>query len=148
MTTKLSKLDLHLRSRRHSLYFCVSLERKEKPQCPSTLHGHYTEVTQRVLYFSLLLYLFTPLPIAREKAKITGTNERGNACLSYLLRRWCSPLHCPWVLSISGKEARRSADCRGCYVKYFRHRPRREIPVYPSLVLCFRTTLCSPINRR
>lgn len=52
MTTKLSKLDLHLRSRRHSLYFCVSLERKEKPQCPSTLHGHYTEVTQRVLYFS------------------------------------------------------------------------------------------------
>lgn len=50
MTTKLSKLDLHLRSRRHSLYFCVF--GKEKPQCPSTLHGHYTEVTQRVLYFS------------------------------------------------------------------------------------------------
>lgn len=40
MTTKLSKLDLHLRSRRHSLYFCV-FGKKEKSQCPSTLHGHY-----------------------------------------------------------------------------------------------------------
>lgn len=37
--------------------------------------------------FLSLFYLFTPLPIAREKAKITGTNEKkkkkkGNACLS------------------------------------------------------------------
>lgn len=144
MTTKLSKLDLHLRSRRHSLYFCVF--GKEKPQCPSTLHGHYTEVTQRVLYFSRFS-IFSHRCLLQER-KQRSQERMKKAMPIYLLCRWCSPLHCPWVLSISGKEARRSADYRGCYVKYFRHRPRREIPVYPSLVLCFRTTLCSPINRR
>lgn len=84
MTTKLSKLDLHLRSRRHSLYFCVF--GKEKPQCPSTLHGHYTEVTQRVLYFSRFS-IFSHRCLLQERKqrsqeRMKKKKKKGNACLS------------------------------------------------------------------
>lgn len=122
-----------------------------KHLAPATLqHSH-----KHKIYFSIFLCLFFFLPLSlflthhRLYARyICNDHKEQNQKIKLCVPTGRSPLQCPWVLSISGKEARLSADCRGCCVRFSRPHPRSGRSVCPSIVICYRTTRYSRTNRR
>lgn len=125
-----------------------------KHLAPVTLqHSHKHKISFSVLslFFSLSLSLslsFLSLPVCKiycNNHKKQNLERQSCVCV-----HGCrSPLQCPWVLSISGKEARLLVDCRGCCVRSSRPRPRSERSAYPSIVIFYRLpTPYFQINRR
>lgn len=97
---------------------------------------------------SLPLYLSDHCLYTRHR-NITKSRTKEQEKKSCVCAHGRSPLQCPWVLSISGKQARPSADCRGCCVRYSRPRPRPGRPACPpSIVIFYKPTPYTRTKRR
>ena len=116
-----------------------------KHLAPATLqHSHKHKIYLFFLSFSSSLSLITAC--MQDIFVMITKNRIKRRKLCVLTGR--SPLQCPWVLSISGKEARPSADYQGCCVRFSRPHPRSGRPVCPSIVISYRLTRYFRTNRR
>jgi hypothetical protein len=141
-------------------YCCVSKD-VSNGQAPCT--GHLAALTLKhkiylcfsvsislFLSFSLTLLLSYSLTLLSLLVRKTYCNDHKmqNQKTKLCVPTGHSPLQCPWVLSISGKEVKLSADCQGCCVRFSRPRPRPGRPACLSIVIFYRPTPCSPTSRR
>lgn len=146
MTNHDDFLDSHVRSCKHIIIAASrGISAMPKHLAPATLqHSHKHKIYLSVL--SLFLSLISP-PVC--KIYCNNHKEQNLKRQNCVCAHGCrSPLQCPWVLSISGKEARPSADCQGCCVRFSRPRPRSGRSAYPSIVIFCRPTPYSQTNRR
>lgn len=141
-------LDSHVRSCKHIIIAASrGISAMPKHLAPATLqHSHKHKI---YLFLSCLSFSFSlsyHCLYARYIVTITKSRIKRSCVCAHGCR---SPLQCPWVLSISGKEARPLADCRECCVRFSRPRPRSGRSVYPSIVIFYRLpTPYSQTNRR
>lgn len=143
--------DLHVRSCKHVYYHCVSRDgRNAQALCTDHLAA-LTQASSIYLSISLSIYLyfsFVSLPVCKTYRNVHEKQNKKKKKTKLCVPTGRSPLQCPWVLSISGKEARPSADCRECCVKYSRLHPRPGRSACPSIVISYRATRYSRTNRQ
>lgn len=141
----------------------LSHRKKMPSNGPSTLHrppcSTHTSIRSIFLCFSyIFLSIFSPsfsffsfhclyaTRYCNEHKEQNQKREKKKEKLCVATGR--SPLQCPWVLSISGKQARPSADCRGCFVRYSRPRPRPVRSACLSVVTFCKATPYLRVNRQ